>query len=101
MIEAMACGTPVIAFRAGSVPEVVDEGVTGFIVNGEAEAAAAVSRLAMLDRAKVRATFERQFSVERMANDYLSIYRRLTCVRRDAGRLRRAHDAGRTLHAVA
>jgi glycosyltransferase involved in cell wall biosynthesis len=99
MIEAMACGTPVIAFRAGSVPEVVDEGVTGFIVDDAAEAAVAVSRLAILDRAKVRARFERRFSVERMANDYLSIYRGLTGVRRDAGRLRRAHGAGRTLHA--
>ena len=55
----------------------------------------------MLDRAKVRTTFERRFSVERMANDYLSIYGGLTDVRRDAGRLRRAQGNGRTLHAVA
>jgi glycosyltransferase involved in cell wall biosynthesis len=101
MIEAMACGTPVIAFRAGSVPEVVDEGVTGFIVDDEAQAAAAVSRLGMLDRAAVRATFERRFTVERMANDYLSIYRGLAGVRRDAGRLRRVHGDSRTLHVVA
>ena len=67
MIEAMACGTPVIAFRAGSVPEIVDEGVTGFIVDDELGAAAAVSRIGMLDRAAVRATFQRRFSVERMA----------------------------------
>jgi glycosyltransferase involved in cell wall biosynthesis len=89
------------SLQGGSVPEVIDEGVTGFIVDDEAEAAADVSRLAMLDRAKVRTTFERRFSVERMANDYLSIYGGLTDVRRDAGRLRRAQGNGRTLHAVA
>jgi glycosyltransferase involved in cell wall biosynthesis len=97
----MACGTPVIAFPAGSVPEVIDDGVTGFIVDDELEAAAAVSRLGMLNRAAVRATFKHRFSVERMANDYLSIYRGLAGVRRDTGRLRRAHGDGRTLHAVA
>jgi len=78
----------------------IDEGVTGFIVDDEADAAAAVSRLAMLDRVAVRATFERRFSVRRMANDYLSIYRGLAGVRRDAERLPRAHGAGRVLHAV-
>jgi glycosyltransferase involved in cell wall biosynthesis len=101
MIEAMACGTPVIAFRAGSVPEVVDEGVTGFIVDDVAEAAAAVSRIGMLDRAAVRATFERRFSVARMANDYLSIYRGLTGVRRDAGQLRRALGNGSKVQCIA
>lgn len=77
MIEAMACGTPVIAYRAGSVPEVIEDGVTGFIVRSEAEAAAAVERLPMLDRRRVRGAFERRFTVERMADDYLAIYRRL------------------------
>jgi glycosyltransferase involved in cell wall biosynthesis len=77
MIEAMACGTPVIAFRHGSVPEVVDDGVTGFVVDDEAAAAVAVKRLAELDRAKIRATFERRFTVERMVRDYLAIYRGL------------------------
>ena len=90
MIEAMACGTPVIACSCGSVPEVVDDGVTGFIVGDDAEAVAAVRRAAMLDRAGVRAVFERRFTVERMAMDYLSIYRGLPGVRRDAARLRRA-----------
>jgi glycosyltransferase involved in cell wall biosynthesis len=81
MIEAMACGTPVIAFRNGSVPEVVDDGVTGFIVDDVREAAAAARRIDRLDRAEVRATFEQRFSVERMAEDYLAIYRRLPGLR--------------------
>ena len=74
MIEAMACGTPVIAFRAGSVPEVIDEGVTGPIVSGEAEAVAATKRLDQFDRAKVRATFERRWTARRMAEDYVDLY---------------------------
>jgi len=101
MIEAMACGTPVIAWNCGSVPEVVDDGVTGFIVGDEAAAVAAVGRAAMLDRAEVRAVFERRFTVERMAMDYLSIYRGLPGVRRDAARLRRAGGDGPALQAVA
>src|SRR5215510_14998923 len=71
MIEAMACGTPVIAFRRGSVPEVVDEGVTGFIVDGEAEAVQAIGRVGELDRRQVRARFEQRFTARRMAEDYL------------------------------
>jgi glycosyltransferase involved in cell wall biosynthesis len=78
MIEAMACGTPVVAFRHGSVPEVIDDAVTGFVVDDVAEAAAAVKRLGEIDRAKVRATFERRFTAERMARDYLAIYRSLS-----------------------
>jgi glycosyltransferase involved in cell wall biosynthesis len=74
MIEAMACGTPVIAFRRGSVPEVIDEGVTGFIVEGEDEAIAAVRRVAELDRCQVRARFEQRFTARRMAEDYLRHY---------------------------
>ncbi|SEG79280.1 glycosyltransferase family 4 protein [Bosea lathyri] len=88
MIEAMACGTPVIAFRSGSVPEVIDDGVSGFIVTSVAEAVDAVSGLDQLDRAKVRATFEKRFSVERMAQDYLAIYRGLPGVRTEAARRR-------------
>jgi glycosyltransferase involved in cell wall biosynthesis len=76
-IEAMACGTPVIAFRAGSVPEVVDDGITGFVVRNVDEAVAAVKRLSELDRRKVRAVFESRFTVDRMARDYLAIYRGL------------------------
>lgn len=77
MIESMACGTPVIAFRSGSVPEVVDDGVTGFIVDGVDAAVAAVGRLDEVDRAGCRAAFERRFSAERMAREYVRIYERL------------------------
>jgi glycosyltransferase involved in cell wall biosynthesis len=78
MIEAMACGTPVIAWRAGSVPEVVDPGITGFIVEGEEEAVAAIGAAARLDRRQVRATFERRFSSRRMAEDYVEVYEDVT-----------------------
>ena len=74
MIEAMACATPVIAYRSGSVPEVIDEGVTGFVVDDIDSATAAVGRLDELDRAGVRAGFERRFDVARMARDYLRVY---------------------------
>lgn len=77
MIEAMACGTPVIAYRSGSVPEVVDDGVTGFIVDGEQQAIKAVHELSRLDRRKVRARFEERFVASRMARDYEGLYRRL------------------------
>jgi glycosyltransferase involved in cell wall biosynthesis len=77
MIEAMACGTPVIAFRSGSVPEVVDHGVTGFVVDDEDEAVQAIKRLGELDRQKVRARFEQRFSAERMAQDYVGHYKRI------------------------
>ena len=76
MIEAMACGTPVVAFRRGSVPEVIDEGVSGFIVDSVEEAVEAVRRIETLSRGEVRATFERRFTAERMARDYVEIYRR-------------------------
>jgi glycosyltransferase involved in cell wall biosynthesis len=84
MIEAMACGTPVIAYRAGSVPEVVDEGVTGFIVENEAEAVRAVTELARIDRRKVRARFEERFTSDRMARTYETHYRRLLAAARPA-----------------
>ncbi|HEU4661820.1 MAG TPA: glycosyltransferase family 4 protein [Pseudolabrys sp.] len=75
MIEAMACGTPVIAFNRGSVPEVVDENVTGFIVEDEISAVNAVDRIPLLDRRQVRARFEERFTARRMAMDYLAAYR--------------------------
>ena len=81
MIEAMACGTPVVAFRAGSVPEVIDDGVTGFIVEDVPGAIAAVQRIAELDRRTVRKVFERRFSVGRMANDYVRLYKALIVAR--------------------
>ncbi len=78
MIEAMACGTPVIAMRNGSVPEVIDEGVTGFIIHNEDEAVAAARKLHLLDRAHIRQVFERRFSARRMAEDYIETYQALT-----------------------
>ena len=77
MIEAMACGTPVIASRCASVPEIVDDGVTGFIVDTEEQAAEAATRLGHLERARVRRVFEERFTARRMAEDYLNVYRRL------------------------
>jgi glycosyltransferase involved in cell wall biosynthesis len=77
MIEAMACGTPVIAMRRGSVPEIIEDGVTGYVVDSDEEAIAALGRLPMLDRARVRAEFERRFAARRMAEDYVRIYRQL------------------------
>jgi glycosyltransferase involved in cell wall biosynthesis len=74
MIEAMACGTPVIAWRRGSVPEVVDESVTGFIVEDVESATAAVLRIDQIDRGECRRTFERRFTAARMARDYLAAY---------------------------
>jgi glycosyltransferase involved in cell wall biosynthesis len=81
MIEAMACGTPVIAMRRGSVPEVIEHGVTGFIVDTEEEAIAAVGRLPELDRAQVRAAFDRRFTGRRMAEDYVRLYEHLIALR--------------------
>jgi glycosyltransferase involved in cell wall biosynthesis len=74
MIEAMACGTPVIAFQRGSVPEVLEDGVTGYIVSNVDEAISAVERVPALSRATCRAVFEERFSAERMARDYLATY---------------------------
>lgn len=90
MIEAMACGTPVIAFNRGSVPEIIDEGVTGFIVEDEAGAIGAVDRLSHLSREGVRRRFEERFTARRMALDYLSVYRELMEER--APRLRLVSD---------
>ncbi|GBD25643.1 Spore coat protein SA [bacterium HR30] len=86
MIEAMACGTPVIAFRRGSVPEVLEHGVSGFIVNDEGEALRAVERLNELDRREIRCAFERRFTAQRMARDYLALYEALL-VHEQNGRL--------------
>lgn len=77
MIEALACGTPVIAFDRGSVPEVIRHGVNGFIVSSVEEAARAVECLHMIDRANCRADFEQRFSATRMARDYLDVYARV------------------------
>ena len=78
MIEAMACGTPVIAYNRGSVPEIIDEGLTGFIVEDETSAVAAVGRLSRpRSRDAIRKQFEARFTARRMALDYLAAYRSL------------------------
>jgi glycosyltransferase involved in cell wall biosynthesis len=78
MIEAMACGAPVIAFNRGSVPEVIDDGLSGFIVEDINGAIGAVDRLGHLSREKIRQQFEKRFTARRMALDYLSVYRSLS-----------------------
>lgn len=78
VIEAMACGTPTIAYRMGAAAEIVDEGTTGFIVSNLQEAVNAVERIQSLDRAICRRVFEERFSARRMASDYLNIYRQVT-----------------------
>lgn len=75
VVEAMACGTPVIAMNRGSMPELIDHGVTGFLVNSVREATDAVARLGEIDRAAVRAAVAERFTVERMADRYLALYR--------------------------
>jgi glycosyltransferase involved in cell wall biosynthesis len=77
MIEAMACGTPIVAWRCGSVPEVIEEGVSGYAVESIEEAMAAVRRVVALDRRQIRHQFEKRFSVARMTSDYLAVYQRL------------------------
>ena len=77
MIESMRCGTPVIAWDCGSVPEVVDDGVTGVVVNSIDEAVRAVHSVGTFDRSRCREVFESRFSVTRMADDYLAVYERL------------------------
>jgi glycosyltransferase involved in cell wall biosynthesis len=77
MIEAMACGTPVIAYNRGSVAEIINDGLTGFVVEDETSAVAAVDRLSALSRQAIRKQFEARFTARRMALDYLSAYRGL------------------------
>jgi glycosyltransferase involved in cell wall biosynthesis len=77
MIEAMACGTPVLAFRCGSIPEIIEDGVTGKVVDSEDEAIAALPEVLAYDRRAVRRRFEERFSATRMAKDYVGAYRKL------------------------
>ena len=74
LIEAMACGTPVLAYRQGSIPEIIDHGVTGYICDNISEMAQAVSALSRIDRRRCREIFEKRFTVERMVRDYLAVY---------------------------
>lgn len=94
MIEAMACGTPVIAFRKGAIPEIVTDGVTGFTVDDESEAIAAVSRLPQLSRANIRHYFEKRFTARRMANDYVAVYEALIRAQTPRHRVNRLTGAG-------
>lgn len=82
MIEAMACGTPTIAWDCGSVPEIIENAVTGFIVSSINEAVAAVAACTEFDRAACRIAFERRFTARRMAADYVAVYHRLGAIRR-------------------
>ena len=91
MIEAMACGTPILAFDYGSVREVIDHGVTGYVVKSFDEAVAALPKVLMLDRRTVRLRFEQHFSARRMAHDYVRIYQKLA-VKRRSELLRPASD---------
>jgi glycosyltransferase involved in cell wall biosynthesis len=94
MIEAMACGTPVIAFNRGSIPEVIDEGLTGFIVEDVEGAIGAFNRLSLLSREKIRNRFEQRFTARRMALEYLAAYRSL--MDRDVHRLKLVVDGAPT-----
>jgi glycosyltransferase involved in cell wall biosynthesis len=77
MIESLSCGTPVIAYRHGSVPEIMEDGVTGFIVNSQAEAIRAARDIDLIDRVACRKAFDERFTVKAMTNNYVQIYRRL------------------------
>ncbi len=77
VVEAMACGTPVIAFKRGSMPELIEHGVTGFLVDTLDEAIEAIGRIGEIDRARCRAAVKAGFTVDRMADRYLSLYRSL------------------------
>ena len=94
LIEAMSCGTPVIAFNRGSVPEIIEDGLTGFVVEGKEEAVAATDRLSRLSRRAIRQRFEERFTSRRMAHEYLAVYRGLIDKRRPR---RSAHHAGELL----
>ena len=101
MIEAMACGTPVVATRCGSVPEILEDGVTGFIIDDVAQAASAICRIRGLDRQAVRARFDQRFAVQRMTSDYLDIYAALPGVRQPVPKQLTTLEANRSLQAVA
>ena len=91
MIEAMACGTPVVAYRQGSVPEIIRDGETGFVVDSLDDAVAAIGRISEVRRARCRQVFEERFSARRMARDYLRLYTELAS---SEGNLRIAATSG-------
>jgi|CXWL01.1.fsa_nt_gi glycosyltransferase involved in cell wall biosynthesis len=77
LIEALACGTPVLAYRRGSIPEIIDDGITGFVCENLAEMAEAVERLPLIDRRRCRSAFDERFTADRMARDYVALYERM------------------------
>jgi len=77
LIEALACGTPVLAYRRGSIPEIIDDGITGFVCENLAEMAEAVERIPLIDRRRCRSAFEERFTADRMARDYVALYERM------------------------
>jgi glycosyltransferase involved in cell wall biosynthesis len=77
LIEALACGTPVLAYRRGSIPEIIDDGITGFVCESLPEMAEAVARIPLIDRRRCRAAFEERFTADRMARDYVALYERI------------------------
>ena len=100
MIEAFACGTPVLAFRRGSVPEIIEDDVTGFAVGSEAEACAKVPALLALDRGRVRERFAQRFAASRMARDYMNLYKAAAGDHKDGHALRRAPARGGAARAL-
>lgn len=101
LIEALACGTPAIAFRRGSVPEIIEDGVTGFIVEDVEQAVVAVKSIDGLDRVECRRIFDQRFSARRMAQDYLHLYEKVLNAQTEivlrGNRGRRNHPAQRSL----
>jgi glycosyltransferase involved in cell wall biosynthesis len=77
LIEALACGTPVLAYRRGSIPEIIDDGITGFVCESLSEMAEAVERIPLIDRRRCRAAFDERFTADRMARDYVALYERI------------------------
>ena len=90
LIEALACGTPVFAYRRGSIPEIIEDGVTGFICENLDEMVAAIDRLPLIQRQHCRDSFEARFTVQRMVQDYLALYERMAAAARP-----RTHINGR------
>jgi len=80
LIEALACGTPVLAYRRGSIPEILEDGVTGFICENVEEMVAAIARLPLIDRRRCRESFEQRFTARRMAEEYVGLYERMAAV---------------------
>src|SRR4030095_14930083 len=95
MIEAMACGTPVIAWSRGSVPEVIEDGVSGVVVESEAEAVAAIGRIRGLDRRRIRERFDQRFTARRMAEEYVGSYRLLASMSQSQTASEVKHTRGR------